>query len=70
MFAKPPWRSNAPSPMHVSPILYTALQMALRREVHWTEDGLGSARAPKLVAAGRISENATTLRLRMAARVV
>ena len=70
VFAQPPWRSNAPSSMHVSPILYAALQPALRRAVHWTGDGLGSVHALKLVAAGRISEYATTLRLRMAARVV
>ena len=38
--------------------------------MHWTEDGLGTAVAPGLVAAGLTSEHAATLRLRMAANIV
>ena len=46
------------------------LQAALRATVHWTEDGLTTALAPGLVAAGPTSEHAATLRLRMAASIV
>jgi len=46
------------------------LQAALRATVHWTEDGLGTALALGLVAAGLTNEHAATLRLRMAAKIV
>ena len=45
------------------------LQMALQAIVHRTEDGLVTARALGLVAAGLTSEHAATLRLRMAASI-
>lgn len=38
--------------------------------MYWTEDGLVTALAPGLVAAGLTSERAATLRLRMAANIV
>ena len=50
--------------------MYAALQTALRRAAHWTEDGLGSARALELVEAERIREHVTTLPLRMVAKAV
>ena len=46
------------------------LQPVLLGAAHWTEDGLATALAPGLVAAGPTSEHAATLRLRMAASIV
>ena len=45
------------------------MQTVLRGTAQWTEDGLGSALALKLVAAGLIPEHAATLHLRMAAKI-
>ena len=45
------------------------LQPVLLGTAQWTEDGLVTARALGLVAAGLTSEHAATLRLRMAASI-
>ena len=47
-----------------------ALQPVFWGAAHWTVDGLASALALQLVAAGLTSEHAATLRLRMAAKIV
>ena len=44
--------------------------MALQATLHWTVDGLVSARAQKVVVAELRPERAVILRLRMAARIV
>ena len=46
------------------------LQPVLLRTAHWTGDGLVTALALGLVAAGLTTEHAATLRLRMAAKIV
>ena len=55
-------------PYRLSP--FTALQMALLVTLHWTADGLVSARAQNVVVAEPRPERAAILRLGMAARVV
>ena len=51
-------------------VFCVGLQPVLLGAAHWTEDGLATALAPGLVAAGPTSEHAATLRLRMAAKIV
>jgi len=46
------------------------LQLVLLGAAQWMEDGLGTALALGLVAAGRTNEHAATLRLRTAAKIV
>ena len=52
------------------PMFGATLQPVFRAAAEWTEDGLVTARALGLVAAGLTSEHAATLRLRMAASIV
>ena len=51
-------------------VFCATLQPVFRAAAQWTEDGLATALALGLVAAGLTSEHAAPLRLRMAAKIV